>query len=73
MRSINSDIDTFKLATVLDKTEKYMIHIKYLRLAMEAGYRKIPPISPTLEIHLVKLVNFEGNNFNSSNQLLSSC
>ena len=28
----------FKLATVLDKTEKYMVHIKYLRLAMEAGY-----------------------------------
>ena len=23
------DIETFKLATVLDKTEKYMIHIKY--------------------------------------------
>ena len=26
-----------KLATVLGKTEKYMVHIKYLRLAMEAG------------------------------------
>ena len=24
------DVDTFKLATVLDKTEKYMVHIKYL-------------------------------------------
>ena len=23
------DVDTFKLATVLDKTKKYMIHIKY--------------------------------------------
>ena len=33
------DVDTFKLATVLDKTEKYMVHIKYLRLAMEAGYK----------------------------------
>ena len=32
------DVDTFKLATVLDKTEKYMVHIKYLNLAMEAGY-----------------------------------
>ena len=32
------DVDTFKLATVLDMTEKYMVHIKYLRLAMEAGY-----------------------------------
>ena len=32
------DVDTYKLGTVLDKTEKYMVHIKYLKLAMEAGY-----------------------------------
>ncbi len=24
------DVDTFKLGTILDKTEKYIIHIKYL-------------------------------------------
>ncbi len=33
------DVDTFKLGTVLNKTEKDMIHIKYLKLAMDAGYR----------------------------------
>ena len=32
------DVDTYKLGTVLDKTEKYMVHIKYLKLAMDAGY-----------------------------------
>ncbi len=33
------NVDTFKLGTILDKTEKYMIHIKYLKLAMDAGYK----------------------------------
>ena len=32
------DVDTYKLGTVLDKTEKYMVHIKFLKLAMDAGY-----------------------------------
>ena len=32
------DVDAYKLGTVLDKTEKYMVHIKYLKLAMDAGY-----------------------------------
>lgn len=32
------DVDTYKLGTILDKTEKYMVHIKYLKLAMDAGY-----------------------------------
>ena len=32
------DLDTYKLGTVLDKTEKYMVHIKYLKLTMDAGY-----------------------------------
>ena len=31
------DVDTYKLGTALDKIEKYMVHIKYLKLAMDAN------------------------------------
>ena len=32
------DTDSFKLACVLDKTERYLVHIKCLKLALDAGY-----------------------------------
>ena len=43
------DVDTFKLATVLDKTEKYMVHIKRLKLVvywLMPNACSIPPIFP---------------------------
>jgi hypothetical protein len=33
------DTDTFKLATLLDKTENYLVHIKMLKLALDQGYK----------------------------------
>ena len=33
------DGDTFKLACSLDKTERYLVHIKCLKLALDAGYK----------------------------------
>ena len=30
---------THKLGTLLDKTEKFMVHIKYLKLAIDAEYK----------------------------------
>ena len=32
------DTDSFKLACVLNKTQRYLVHIKCLKLALDAGY-----------------------------------
>ena len=51
------DSGAFKLACSLNKTEKYLVHIKCLKLALDAGYNLKRFMSITYSLRIIFLRN----------------